>query len=175
MPYLVPKYQKYGEIHSYSHLKRGLGGFSLNASSAEYASLLQRLRLDNVFMPGRLCLYLILTVHFTNNRWLWSLRRGGIALNCKNPVLSFVVFTIFFCLICGLASAGEWTVVRNPAWQSDFTDVSFVDPQTGWVVGHGGAILHTTNGGKTWTAQQAGDTYDLEAVQFVDQQCHFRS
>src|SRR5579859_383304 len=36
-------------------------------------------------------------------------------------------------------------------------DAFFVSPEEGWVVGAAGTILHTANGGKTWTAQLGGD------------------
>ena len=46
--------------------------------------------------------------------------------------------------------------------------VVFVDATTGWVVGANGAIVHTTDGGQTWT-QQAIDTGDeFRDVAFVD-------
>lgn len=36
------------------------------------------------------------------------------------------------------------------------TALSFVDAQHGWAVGHGGVILHTTDGGETWTKRADG-------------------
>lgn len=52
-----------------------------------------------------------------------------------------------------------------------FTDVSFVDQYSGWVVG--GAIddvliLHTSDGGATWQKQQVDTGKPLFAVDFVD-------
>jgi len=37
--------------------------------------------------------------------------------------------------------------------------VSFVDNQTGWIVGDQSTILHTTNGGATWTPQQSSQCF----------------
>ena len=34
-----------------------------------------------------------------------------------------------------------------------FRSVHFVDNQIGWIVGQGGKVLKTTDGGLTWTAQ----------------------
>jgi photosystem II stability/assembly factor-like uncharacterized protein len=48
--------------------------------------------------------------------------------------------------------------------------VSFVDAKTGWAAGHWGAILHTQDGGETWT-QQRGDVKQdrpLFAIHFFD-------
>ncbi|WP_044530250.1 WD40/YVTN/BNR-like repeat-containing protein, partial [Herbaspirillum sp. B65] len=35
------------------------------------------------------------------------------------------------------------------------TSVSFVDDKQGWAAGHGGVILHTVDGGKTWQLQRS--------------------
>jgi len=50
------------------------------------------------------------------------------------------------------------------------TGVHFVDAERGWAVGHWGAILATTDGGRTWTQQRLDLTQDrpLFAVHFVD-------
>ncbi len=41
---------------------------------------------------------------------------------------------------------------------------------TGTAVGQSGTILHTTDGGTTWTGQQSGTTEDLVGVHFFDPQ-----
>jgi len=46
--------------------------------------------------------------------------------------------------------------------------VSFVDPNNGWAVGGSGTILHTSDGGVTWTPQTSGTGDDLNGVSFVD-------
>jgi uncharacterized protein YbcV (DUF1398 family) len=43
-----------------------------------------------------------------------------------------------------------------------------VNAETGFVVGFGGTILKTSNGGNTWTAQSSGTTNWLESVYFTD-------
>jgi photosystem II stability/assembly factor-like uncharacterized protein len=45
--------------------------------------------------------------------------------------------------------------------------VSFADPSHGWVVGGGGQIFATTDGGATWTSQASGTASDLFAVSFI--------
>lgn len=49
-------------------------------------------------------------------------------------------------------------------------DVWFVDAQRGWVVGDGGTVLRTTDGGATWVAQAIGSNDGLYAVEFADVQ-----
>lgn len=44
----------------------------------------------------------------------------------------------------------------------------FVDANTGWAVGDGGKILHTRDGGATWTPQSSPTRVDLKGVCFVD-------
>jgi photosystem II stability/assembly factor-like uncharacterized protein len=46
----------------------------------------------------------------------------------------------------------KWAQVEVPV-RSPLTAVSFADAKNGWVVGHDTVILHTSDGGKTWTLQ----------------------
>jgi photosystem II stability/assembly factor-like uncharacterized protein len=39
----------------------------------------------------------------------------------------------------------------------EINDIVFVNDSVGWAGGAAGSILHTTNRGKTWTAQLGGD------------------
>ena len=69
----------------------------------------------------------------------------------------------------------HWEIVRQATWQTDFADTYFHpttdEPATlrGWAVGSGGAIAHTTDGGKTWLPQHSGVQEDLRRVTFVDE------
>lgn len=47
----------------------------------------------------------------------------------------------------------EWRQVAAPV-NGLLTSVSFVDARHGWAVGHDAAILHTADGGDSWTLQQ---------------------
>jgi photosystem II stability/assembly factor-like uncharacterized protein len=58
---------------------------------------------------------------------------------------------------------------QNPLPQGNaLLSVSFVDANTGTVVGTDGTILRTIDGGNTWTPQASGTTNDLRAVSFAD-------
>lgn len=48
-----------------------------------------------------------------------------------------------------------WLQAQVPVG-ADLTAVTFVSPMIGWAVGHGGIILHTSDGGLTWSKQQDG-------------------
>lgn len=52
------------------------------------------------------------------------------------------------------------------------TGVSFADARNGWAVGHGGAVLHTGDGGEHWTVQRIDTAVDqpLYSVHFSDSQ-----
>jgi photosystem II stability/assembly factor-like uncharacterized protein len=67
---------------------------------------------------------------------------------------------------------GIWEPV-NYSEDLSLTDVFFVDSQTGWVSGAGGTILHTRNGGATWTAQLGGEPRSADQpithLRFVDE------
>ncbi|MGH9860983.1 MAG: YCF48-related protein [Candidatus Acidiferrales bacterium] len=45
----------------------------------------------------------------------------------------------------------------------NLSSVFFVNEETGWVSGAAGTILHTRDGGQTWTAQMGGDPQGQEA------------
>ncbi len=46
--------------------------------------------------------------------------------------------------------------------------VHFYDINTGWAVGVGGIILHTSNGGNSWNIQESGVNENLYSVHFFD-------
>jgi photosystem II stability/assembly factor-like uncharacterized protein len=51
---------------------------------------------------------------------------------------------------------------------NDLRDVFFVDAKEGWVVGSGGIILHTSDGGGTWSPQNSATSGTLSGVFFID-------
>lgn len=50
------------------------------------------------------------------------------------------------------AEGGEWEQRKSPV-HAALTAVSFSDQNNGWAVGHDVAIIHTTDGGKTWALE----------------------
>ncbi len=53
---------------------------------------------------------------------------------------------------------------------SSMTSLFFVDRNTGWVCGTQGVILHTKDGGATWTQQNSNTTENLNSIVFKDSQ-----
>ena len=43
-------------------------------------------------------------------------------------------------------------------------EINFVTPQSGWAVGHAGIILHTDDGGSTWSLEKSGTNVNLMSV-----------
>lgn len=54
-----------------------------------------------------------------------------------------------------------WRQVSSPV-SSDLVAVQFPTPQVGWAVGHDGVVLHSRDGGRTWTKRLDGR--DLNAL-----------
>lgn len=57
-----------------------------------------------------------------------------------------------------------------PPPQGDITyySIFFSDEDNGWIVGDGGAIRHSSDGGKTWLEQQSNTYCNLKSVFFID-------
>ncbi|WP_310450530.1 WD40/YVTN/BNR-like repeat-containing protein [Sulfuritalea sp.] len=69
-----------------------------------------------------------------------------------------------------ISDGGAFRQAREVPVNSTLTAVTFVDDKFGWAVGHWGAILHTADGGETWTRQRLDTTIDrpLFSVHFID-------
>ena len=48
-------------------------------------------------------------------------------------------------------------------------DIVFVNASMGWAVGDSGTILHTSNGGETWSYQESGTTANLNSIYIMDE------
>ena len=62
---------------------------------------------------------------------------------------------------------GGWVFRDSLDSSIPFNGLSFVSPSEGWVTGASGSILHTSDSGKTWTAQVSGTTHWLQSASFV--------
>ena len=66
------------------------------------------------------------------------------------------------------APSSQWHW-QNPLPQgNNLRGASFVDANTGTVVGEYGTIVRTTDGGSSWTIQASGTTQTLWDVSFID-------
>lgn len=63
-------------------------------------------------------------------------------------------------------------LMAGPAWAGmgdDLFSVSFADQRIGWACGRWGVVLHTRDGGHTWTPQASGTDATLSSIQFIDE------
>ncbi len=74
-------------------------------------------------------------------------------------------------------SLSSFYIFSQPHWQFQnsgtnnyLRDLQFISENTGWVVGHGGTILKTTNGGDVWIQQNSNTSTDLICVFFLNDQ-----
>jgi photosystem II stability/assembly factor-like uncharacterized protein len=70
---------------------------------------------------------------------------------------------IVACLCCSFDLYGQ-----TPLTVDDLMSVTFANDKEGWACGRWGTILHTADGGTSWTRQTTGSDYTLSAVFFVD-------
>lgn len=64
---------------------------------------------------------------------------------------------------------GSWTQADVPV-STDLVAVSFPTQEKGWVVGHGGVVLHSVDGGVSWQKQLDGFEASRIAVSYYEQQ-----
>jgi photosystem II stability/assembly factor-like uncharacterized protein len=69
----------------------------------------------------------------------------------------------------GPGSTGTWTVTQIPG-TSTFHAIHSTDALNGWIVGDRGTILHSTDGGLSWTPRQDVIPRLLYCITFVDPQ-----
>ena len=76
----------------------------------------------------------------------------------------FVLLIFFPCFVLG-----QWTQI--PSGTTSFlVDLSFVNPNAGWVAGHNRTLLKTTNGGQNWTTSTPINSGDILSVFFINEQ-----
>ncbi len=75
--------------------------------------------------------------------------------------------TVLFIGNFAKSQSNTWVAPGN-YMAATISDASFINANSGWVVGSGGIIYATTNGGTSWSAQSSGTTNALSAVHFVN-------
>src|SRR5438045_64602 len=84
----------------------------------------------------------------------------------KSILLLLAIFTL--CAGEAISQPG-WVMQNRPSGATDYLyGVVFTDANTGTAVGSDEIILHTTNGGTTWTSQRPREAGYLFGVSFTD-------
>ncbi|MFH1159358.1 MAG: YCF48-related protein [bacterium] len=68
---------------------------------------------------------------------------------------------------CAAFSQGTWDRIAVPVTQNLYS-VCFVDSLYGWAVGDSGMIIHTSDGGISWTRQESPTENEIANVFFLD-------
>ena len=100
------------------------------------------------------------------------------ARTVRLPIVAatFLSLLLMFVLAVGLGTQSVLAATNTGTWERQspmptgegLNSVDMVSSTEGWAVGEGGVILHTTDGGVTWTQQNSGTTQQLNAVSFKD-------
>ena len=87
-----------------------------------------------------------------------------------SPHWSFLKLALFgILLVTGLVcSFLPSTLYAGQQVSEDLFSVSFPNERDGWACGRWGAIVHTSDGGLSWSRQDSGTDYTLSSVYFVD-------
>lgn len=72
-----------------------------------------------------------------------------------------------FCLLC-LNAVSQWTWENPLPTGVNYRGCYFTDELHGWIVGDGGCIIRTGDGGINWEVMESGIESDLYSVYFVD-------
>jgi hypothetical protein len=76
---------------------------------------------------------------------------------------------LLFGIGVGQSNAGRWRVLPRPT-TNDLIKLFFLDSAQGWVVGRGGTILRTVDGGTTWIRQETNLMTDIVSITMLDRE-----
>jgi photosystem II stability/assembly factor-like uncharacterized protein len=99
-----------------------------------------------------------LSIRFSGKKRGWIV--GSVSNQDEEVVDSLVLQTL---------DGGEtWTRASVPSNKMELYHVDFVNDENGWIVGDGGLIIRTQDGGLTWSVQNSGTKVSLFNVDFRD-------
>jgi photosystem II stability/assembly factor-like uncharacterized protein len=94
-------------------------------------------------------------------------RRGSAGTALRRAAVSAAAAVALASAPAGAAAEPKYKAIFEPVSYSEDLELKsafFVDEDTGWVSGEAGTILHTRDGGATWSAQMGGDPQGSEAA-----------
>ncbi|MCX5831966.1 MAG: YCF48-related protein [Deltaproteobacteria bacterium] len=87
----------------------------------------------------------------------------------RSSVLSAIVLICIFLFFAALRSESATPAANQKKLQQDLFSVTFPTENDGWACGRWGSVVHTADGGKTWSRQDTGTDYTLSSIHFVDE------
>jgi len=82
---------------------------------------------------------------------------------------TLILFLSGFLVYAETFSQGSWEKISMPTGEW-LRSVYFIDSLRGWVSGNGGLILHTEDGGDSWTFQQSNTEQNIVDIFFLDEE-----
>jgi photosystem II stability/assembly factor-like uncharacterized protein len=79
------------------------------------------------------------------------------------PIFSLLLLVFFLAPAIAIAQ-------QDKSMQQDLFSVTFPTEQKGWACGRWGTVMHTDDGGQSWTQQDSSTDYTLSSICFVDAQ-----
>jgi len=84
----------------------------------------------------------------------------------KKLILFFIFYFLFF---INCFSQSGWFVKQNFP-NHNFTEIFFINQNTGWIAADSGNIFKTTDGGENWDLYDSGNPYYFYSIKFIDSQ-----
>ena len=79
------------------------------------------------------------------------------------------LFLLFLLISCTTIFAQQkWYLNNTPTFSSSPIKIAFIDENEGWAIGTSNYVMHTSNGGKNWDAQNPNFTGTLIDIQMFD-------
>ncbi len=96
--------------------------------------------------------------------------KSKLAMKTKLIIIIFAVLPSF---INAEPLDDGWFEVGNSNYNAILESIHYIDDNTGFAVGSGGAFLKTTDGGFNWTAYDIGHYYNFKKIVFTDSNIGF--
>jgi photosystem II stability/assembly factor-like uncharacterized protein len=114
---------------------------------------------------------LSITAYTQEFNWKWQNPTPSGADQNDAVILSsskFILFGNGSAVTISTDAGSTWSVTHIDPQARDIQAVRFVDQNIGYVVGSGGLVMKTTDGGDNWVAQTSGVTVTLFDVDFIN-------
>jgi len=92
--------------------------------------------------------------------WMSDFKATFFDIAFLNPQKAVIVGDLGQILVTHVTFKNLWSP-RDSKTKELLTSLSFVDEKLGWAAGHGGVIIHTSDGGENWVVQRESSAKNL--------------